>query len=131
MRNHSRSTLILAASFLIFGMQALAQPVSRDSVTQEPKPSYVRIVFFIPSDLATPNGVRQRLTQIAETTDAFFAKWMKRWGYPAVAKSLFQRKPDGLVEVLTVRGDMPVAPGSSCPLPARRRRTSRLPPPTC
>ena len=72
---------------------------------------YARMVFFTPSDLAVPTGARERLTKIAETTEAFFFKWMNRWGYPPAAKNLFRREPDGLVEALTVRGDLPVASG--------------------
>src|SRR5262245_1799884 len=111
MRNRSTGPLTPAALLLIVAVtQAPAQPVRRDGVVSNP-PSYVRMVFFAPADVATPNGLRERMTQIADTTDAFFFKWMNRWGYPPAAKTLFRRESDGLVEVLTVRGDLPVASG--------------------
>jgi predicted Zn-dependent protease len=74
-------------------------------------PQAVRIIFFTPSDLAMPAGARERLTKIADATEKFFFKGMNQWGYPPAVKSLFRRESDGLVEVLTVKGDMPVSSG--------------------
>lgn len=87
-------------------------PVSQTRLIPEetPQPS-VRIVLFTPFDLTVPNGARHRLTQIAEATDKFIFAWMNRWGYPPAVKTLFRRDSDGLVEVLNVRGDMPVSSG--------------------
>ncbi len=96
-------------------LQAFAQDVARDNARsaanpQTPAPA-VRIVLFTPSDLTMPAGTRQRLTQIADVTEKFLFKEMTCWGYPPAAKSLFRREPDGLVEVLTVRGEQPVSSG--------------------
>src|SRR5450432_707723 len=76
-----------------------------------PERPYVRLVLFTPSDVPVPKGVRERMTQMADTTDAFFFRWMDRWGYPSAVKSIFRRQPDGMVEVFTVRGELPVASG--------------------
>lgn len=69
----------------------------------------VRIVLFTPSDVTVPEGVRPRLTRIAETAENFLFEGMKQWGYPAAVKSLFRREPDGMVEVLVVKGDKPAS----------------------
>jgi hypothetical protein len=87
------------------GAQALAEE------GKEPLPGSVKIVFFVPADLAVPEGVRPRITKIADAADAFFFNGMSRHGYPAAVKTLFQREADGQVELLQVRGDEPVASG--------------------
>ena len=105
-----RLTLGLAF-FIFFGPHAFPQPARPDSILEEtPQPS-VRIVLFTPSDLTAPNEARHRLTQIAEATDKFIFTCMDRWGYPPAVKTLFRRDSDGMVEVLNVRGDMPVSSG--------------------
>ena len=91
-------------------IQGFAQEVARDSAGNEPTPS-IRIVLFTPSDVAIPSGARERLTNIADAAEKFFFTWMNHWGYPPAVKALFRREPDGLVEVLNVRGDLPVASG--------------------
>jgi hypothetical protein len=95
---------LAVVSAILSGNAAVAQ-------SSGPESSYVRLVLFLPSDVTAPNGVRERLTGAAATTDAFFLKWMNHWGYPPAVKSLFRREADGMVEVLTVRGDQPVASG--------------------
>jgi hypothetical protein len=111
-----RLGLAFALWFLILsGLQTCAQGVGRDATpsaaSSETPPPTVRIVFFTPSDLAMPAGARERLTKIADATQQLLFKEMNRWGYPPGATSLFRREPDGLVEVLNVRGDMPVSSG--------------------
>ena len=56
-----------------------------------------------------PRDAKRRLTKIADATEKFFFTEMTRGGYPPNAKSLFRREPDGTVEVLNVRGDMPLS----------------------
>jgi regulation of enolase protein 1 (concanavalin A-like superfamily) len=112
MRNSRKTASVLIVLLLLmFAKHAIAQNTGPDPAGQTLQLSYVRLVLFTPSDLNAPGGFRQRLTQIAQTTDAFFSKWMKHWGYPSASGSLFRRESDGLVEVLAVQGDMPVASG--------------------
>jgi hypothetical protein len=86
--------------FLIFyGIVAFGQPPS------------VRIVLATPSDITAPTGVRHRLTQVADSAENFFFKEMNRWGYAPAVPHLFRREPDGLVEVLNVKGDKTVNSG--------------------
>ena len=92
-------------ALLCIGIPAWAQA---DQTTDKP---YVRLVLFTPSDVPVPKGVRERMTQMADTTDAFFFREMHRWGYPPAVKSIFRRQQDGLVEVFNVRGELPVASG--------------------
>jgi hypothetical protein len=75
-------------------------------------PQPVTIIFFRPSDLPVPDGVAQRLTRIADTTERFLFTEMRRHGYPPAAASLFRRGPDGNVEVLFVQGEKLVASGA-------------------
>ena len=83
----------------------------RAEQSQEPPPEPVKIIFFIPSDLTVPQGVRQRITKIADTAEAFFFNGMTRHGYPPEAKALFRREADGQVELFQVRGDDTAASG--------------------
>ncbi|MHA3772940.1 hypothetical protein ACXR0O_15505 [Verrucomicrobiota bacterium sgz303538] len=78
---------------------------------KELPPGSVKIIFFVPSDLAVPEGVRDRITKISDAADAFFFNGMSRQGYPPEVKTLFRREADGQVELLHVRGDEPVASG--------------------
>lgn len=75
-------------------------------------PQPVTIIFFRPSDLPVPDGVAQRLTRIADTTERFLFTEMRRHGYPPAATNLFRRAPGGHVEVVFVRGEHPAASGA-------------------
>lgn len=101
---HVRKWLI---AIIIFGDVAL---MWAEESKERPVGS-VKIIFFVPSDLAVPEGVRHRITQIADAADAFFFTGMRRHGYPPEVKTLFQRDNDGQVEVLHVRGIAPAASG--------------------
>jgi hypothetical protein len=99
-----------------------------------PVPQPVTIIFFRPSDLPVPDGVAQRLTRIADTTERFIFTEMRRHGYPPAATNLFRRGPGGNVEVLFVRGEQPAATGAYAKpnyapaVIAQARRESRLDP---
>jgi hypothetical protein len=110
-----RLELAFSLMFLMFsGLPAFAHAaqnvIAANSETRSPQA--IRIVFFTPSDRAVPGGARERLTKIADATEKFFFNGMNHWGYPPVARSLFRREPDGLVEVLNVKGDMPASSGN-------------------
>lgn len=97
--------LLAAAAILCCAAQ------SRAAGSSELLPEPVKIVFFVPADLAVSEGVRQRITKIADAAEAFFFNGMKRHGYPPATKALFRREADGQVELFQVRGDEPVASG--------------------
>ena len=93
-----------------FAQDAGAEAVPNAVELKTTRPT-VCLVFFMPSDLRMPAGVRQRLTKIADATEKFFFQGMNRWGYPPGAESLFRREAGGLVEVLNLPGDMPLSSG--------------------
>jgi hypothetical protein len=64
----------------------------------------VNVVFFTPADVTPPKDAQRRLTQVADYTEAFVARWMKHWGYPPARERFFDRNPDGSLRVLFVRG---------------------------
>lgn len=102
----SRLTMLLVTLALISG----AGHTQAEETPDRPQGS-VKIIFFVPSDLAVPAGVRHRITQIADATDTFFFNGMKQHGYLPEAKTLFERDDEGQVEPLQVRGDEPAASG--------------------
>jgi hypothetical protein len=69
----------------------------------------VRMVVFTPADLSVPADARKKLTEVAAATEKFYFQWMNRWEYPPAATNLFNRESDGLVELLTIKGDQPAA----------------------
>ncbi len=71
----------------------------------------VRIVFFTPSDVEPPDGARQRMKEIVDYTQAFFAKWMKHWGYEPDVVLPVNRDKDGFPEILFVKGKHTLASG--------------------
>jgi predicted Zn-dependent protease len=75
----------------------------------EPPTPSIRIVLFTPSDVQPPAGVSHRLTQIADATERFLFEGMKRWKYEPAVDHLFRRNRDETVEVISVKGDKPVA----------------------
>jgi hypothetical protein len=95
-----RLTMSLTAAAIFCGVADM-----RAEETKERPPGSVKIIFFVPSDLAVPAGVRHRITQIADATDAFLFNGMNRHGYPPGVKTLFERDAEGQVELLHVRGD--------------------------
>lgn len=84
---------------------------TRAEESDERPPGSVKIIFFVPSDLTVPDGVRHRITKIADTADAFLFDGMNRHGYPPGVKTLFPRDAEGQVELLHVRGEDPAASG--------------------
>jgi hypothetical protein len=95
-----RVTLVLVL-LAIFG--------GRSAISAESRTPSLHIVFFVPSDLEPPAGARERLTKVADACERFFFNGMTRWGYKPGVTNLFQREPDGLVQVLNVRGELPVS----------------------
>lgn len=98
-------TWLLTASML-----GLATP----SQAEQPKeclPRSVKIILFVPADLAVPQGARHRITQIANAADTFFFTGMSRHGYPPGVPTLFERDDKGQIALLQVRGKDTAASG--------------------
>ncbi|MHC4878752.1 MAG: hypothetical protein ACYTGL_20070 [Planctomycetota bacterium] len=64
----------------------------------------LRVVFFTPSDVEPPEGVRERLKEYVDYSQAFFAKWMKHWNYDCETVLPVNRDADGYPGILYVRG---------------------------
>lgn len=96
---------------LIFSALLLAAGRSTADETSETRPRSIQIIFFLPSDLAVPQGVRQRITQIADATDSFLLGGMRQHGYPAGVTTLFQRDANKQAAVMEVRGEETAASG--------------------
>jgi len=94
-------------------MAALALPpgAGAESKPEAPAKLVVRIVFFTPKDIEPPEGVRERMKQIADYTQAFFAKWMKHWGYEPAQPLAIPRDKDGVPEILFFKGEHTQATG--------------------
>lgn len=103
------SPSIRRLAFILCAWVTLISPRVFAQETHTPPGAY--IVFFTPSDVTPPPGVRPRLTQAAEACEKFYFHWMKYWGYPPGVTGLFPREADGLVKVLYLQGDQPVASG--------------------
>jgi len=100
-----RALLLIVVALLFRGAPTWAEEEG------EGAPGAVRIVLFVPADLAFPEGARARITQIADAAEAFLFQGMEGRGYPAGVKALFKREADGKVELLQVQGDAPMASG--------------------
>lgn len=101
----STTSLIASAALLLAAARVQADE------SRECLPRAIQIISFHPSDLAEPQGVQHRITQIADAADAFLLGGMKQHGYPPGVSTLFQRDDDGRVKVLQVRGEETAASG--------------------
>jgi hypothetical protein len=81
------------------------------SAFAQPKMPKVQIVFLTPADVEAPDGVRERLTQSADYTEAMLVKWMKAWKYPPKREKIFQRNADGSVKIHFVKSPDSLASG--------------------
>jgi hypothetical protein len=67
----------------------------------------IHIVLFTPAGIEPPSDAPQKIGVAAKYAETFFAKWMKRWGYPVAREKIFPREKDGTIRVLRVRGSKP------------------------
>ncbi len=90
---------------LVFVALALVASATTDLKADdaETKPVF-RVVFFTPSDVEPPKGVRERLKEYVDYSQMFFAKWMKHWGYECEDSLAVNRDRDGYPEILYVKG---------------------------
>ncbi len=71
----------------------------------------LRIAFFTPSDVDPPDGVRERVRQIVDYTQAFYGKWLKHWGYECNQALPVERDEEGYPVIYFVRGKHTAASG--------------------
>ncbi|NQZ60559.1 MAG: hypothetical protein HRT88_24185, partial [Lentisphaeraceae bacterium] len=62
------------------------------------------MVFFTPADIKPPAGHKQKLKEIADYAEDFFAKWMKHWGYKCHTPLNIARDKKGFPEILYFKG---------------------------
>lgn len=82
---------------------AMAAPASLFADDTSERPVF-RVVFFTPSDVEPPDGVRERLKEHVEYSQMFYGKWMKHWGYESEKPLAVNRDKDGFPEILYVKG---------------------------
>jgi len=94
-------------------MAALALPLGAvaEGKSDAPAKLGVRIVFFTPKDVDPPEGVQERMKQIADYTQSFFSTWMKHWGYEPAQPLEIPRDKDGVPEILFFKGEHTQASG--------------------
>ncbi len=66
----------------------------------------VNVVYFIPSDLDTVPGYRERLNGVMQYTQNFIAKWMDHWGYTNKYLGL-PVDSQGKIKLAVIRGAQP------------------------
>jgi hypothetical protein len=104
-KRHGFTVIVMGVSILCGASRA--EPVKVRSQA-EPR---LRIVFFTPSDVAPPEGVEKRVTQMADYVEAFFGRWLKHWGYETERPLAPDRNTDGIPEILYIRGKHTEASG--------------------
>ena len=91
---------VLAAAVLLC---AAAMQVKAAEVVTPTEPR-LRIVFFTPSDVDPPEGVEERVRQMADYVQDFFSRWMKHWEYEPERELALDRDANGVPEILYVSG---------------------------
>lgn len=69
----------------------------------DPSP-VLRVVFFTPSDVEPPDGVKERLNESVLYAQQFYGKWLKHWGYDSKNPVPVKRDESGGLEILYVKG---------------------------
>ena len=64
----------------------------------------LRVVFFTPSDVEPPEGVKQRLKESVDYAQQFYGKWLKHWGYESKNPVPVETDESGMPKVLFVKG---------------------------
>lgn len=89
-----RTSLLLACLAVATCHQAAAEESTR---------CQVHVILFVPSDVEPPGDAQERIDQVVDYADAFFAREIARWGHKDVV-SPFRRTEEGHAEVQLVRG---------------------------
>jgi hypothetical protein len=108
-RGRAIPALFLALGPMLASSRAASQTVGRDQAAQ--RLPTVRIVFFTPAGVEVPAEVQPRMERIAEAAESFLTSWMKKWNYPPGRDRIFERRRDGSVQVLYVKGNDNLASG--------------------
>ena len=93
--------LALQILFLVTSESALT---GQQRQPEKDKDAVLRVVFFCPSDVEPPEGVKERLEQYIDYAQDFYSKWMKHWGYECTGILPVKRDADGTPEILFVKG---------------------------
>jgi len=101
-----KSQLVALIVAILFPATLFAGEQSSDAA----KP-VLRIAFFAPSDVEPPDGVRERVKQIVDYTQAFYSKWLKHWGYECNQALPVERDEEGYPVIHFVRGKHTLASG--------------------
>ena len=93
----------------VFGAGVATEAIGQDTKVERP---VLRVVFFTPSDVEPPDGVRERLKEYVDYSQAFYAKWMTHWGYECEDPVPVNLDDDGFPEILFVKGRHDQASGA-------------------
>lgn len=85
------------------GLIGAASTVEGNAADADEKPVF-RVVFFTPSDVESPDGVRETLKEYVDYSQTFFAKWMTHWNYKCESPLQVIRDDEGYPEILYVKG---------------------------
>jgi hypothetical protein len=91
---------------LILLLIAVANPVRSiaDDADQTATRPVFRVVFFTPSDVEPPAGVKERLKDYVGYAQQFYGKWMNHWDYACEKPLRVERDGDGIPKILFVKG---------------------------
>lgn len=78
-----------------------SMPLVADEATERP---VFRVVFFTPSDVDPPAGVKERLRDYVNYAQQFYGKWMNHWDYACDTPLAVERDADGFPKILFVKG---------------------------
>ena len=93
-------TSLLTIALGLIGATSTAEVAAADSDEQP----VFRVVFFTPSDVEPPDGVRGRLKEYVDYSQKFFARWMVHWNYKCDSPLQVIRDDEGYPEILFVKG---------------------------
>ena len=95
----------LGLILLLLGVSVQASNTGTEAKENVPNQEMkLRMVLFAPADKEFPVGYQERYKEIADYTEAFFAKWMNYWGYPCENPLRIERDDKGYPIVMTVKG---------------------------
>ncbi|WP_052496529.1 discoidin domain-containing protein [Pedobacter lusitanus] len=68
----------------------------------------LNVVYFVPTDLDTVPGYKERINGVMAYTQNFYKKWLTKWGYPNQSMGL-PVDASGKLKMLLLRGTAPKA----------------------
>lgn len=111
--HHKRSGIFPIAHYAVVAALGLliqldSTQLHADETSDRP---VFRVVFFTPSDVEPPDGVRERLKISVDYAQHFYGKWMKHWGYASDNPLSVELDDKGTPKVLFVKGRFEEASG--------------------